>query len=541
MSSEADSTYQLVGLNKKQSTAVYNAIMEERKRNDEQFEEIRRDNKNLYSKIDTKFNQLEKYFMDIMYKLNDRNRSDNVDPIPPSLPEVKGSSMAENKYRNDENKDPKVHQIFNVTPTNTFNHNYMNSPKTASPQRGSMERSMEDDELTNVSTVQQQFNSPQTIPINQSTPNPPSYSRYQGNHEKKMYNQNYAVTASKMSIVPPATIDITIKPPKFEKLKLMDVSPHEYLIWRSQMLIEIKGYLKYQGIIDVPPDESWQQFKQNNTKYIDDVQTLESHYLSTHRMLWSMISKSIPNELSVQLHDEMLANASKYNLSVTLNFTRPVPSFFENSYELLKKLDDKYAVKTYHRYGGIMDELRELKYSGKEDPKSFFIKYKSLVSQCRILLPEYREQNDQTTAVDILCRMPKSIPGIQVIVDQFYNRDKLQGISTKEIEESLSNWWIKNKPEKVKELIGKSILSNSDDENDEEESQKELISSFVNYVNNNYKGKFKGKYNGNTGKYKSTQSERNHTSIPYNTDKKLTFGEQDASYPDPEELSNNDN
>ena len=45
MSSEEDSTYQLVGLNKKQGAAVNSAIMEERKRVDEQFEEIRKENR----------------------------------------------------------------------------------------------------------------------------------------------------------------------------------------------------------------------------------------------------------------------------------------------------------------------------------------------------------------------------------------------------------------------------------------------------------------------------------------------------------------
>lgn len=258
-------------------------------------------------------------------------------------------------------------------------------------------------------------------------------------HEESISNDTVSRSSSH-GVEPIAPVDSQPKFPRIKELQLMNVKPDEFVLWSKQLIAGLKGLTKYEGILDRPPDKSWELFKLRNKKY--SPHQLEQHYLDAHKVTWSYVTRAIPAVLVDRIDEEMKANVDQYNLPILLSFLQQDPSFYEDAYSLFSKITDHYVMKSSFRYDEIQTDLLLLRYSGDEDPKLFISKYHKIISQARLLIPEYVEQQDHIKAMDLLARLPKT-DEFEMMKNQFLKRDKDNPISTKEVEETLRHWWIK--------------------------------------------------------------------------------------------------
>jgi hypothetical protein len=258
----------------------------------------------------------------------------------------------------------------------------------------------------------------------------------QDDHRDNHRHDRYAKQLGKANH-PPAPVDTNQKlPSKIDELPSSNVTPDVYNRWAIRTLGSIKGLTKYEGIIDKPPDTSWDTFKKRNSKYPPYM--LQQHYLDTHRATFGFIIRGLDTNLGIRMEEKLREDSQLNNLTHHLNFDSYDAHFYENANALWEMIRSHYVMKTPFRLDSILRDLSSIRYNGTEDPKYFISKYQQIHSQGKLLITSFPEFSDDIRAMDILSKLPLS-PTFDNLKAIFFHRDTT--ISVREVEDVLRHWW----------------------------------------------------------------------------------------------------
>lgn len=112
---------------------------------------------------------------------------------------------------------------------------------------------------TGTNELQSELNSIQDITI-------PAESPVKVNSSNNNNNNNNGTTTSR----PKAPIDETQNLPEANarySLNGDSITPSQFKIWKTMIIMQCKSIPKYQNLIDVSPEQSWALFKKANNKY----------------------------------------------------------------------------------------------------------------------------------------------------------------------------------------------------------------------------------------------------------------------------------
>jgi len=236
---------------------------------------------------------------------------------------------------------------------------------------------------------------------------------------------------------PTAPVDMNVKLPAADQLKLSNVSMDQFVAWKNKLINNARGVPRCDGILTMDIDKSWTLFISRNRRYTP--QQLEEHYVLSHRMIWSNIMSAIDPSVSIQLENMFRGKDPSTTIAHRLKFTNQEVMAYENAYDLLQALEDRYMQKSPYRFGQMFKALSELRYNDREDPQKFIAEYHDVHTKGRLMISFFPMYDDQAQAHDMLERLP---PRLNFIRQQFYTRNTSVPLTTSEIEAALTNWWI---------------------------------------------------------------------------------------------------
>ncbi len=225
------------------------------------------------------------------------------------------------------------------------------------------------------------------------------------------------------------------KLPALKEIPISGMTVDQYIEWRRKLLHNVSTAPKYNFILTREPEDSWKLFKDTYAHL--PLNMIEKGYLDTHQVLSAYIQGAIPNTVEVVINSKMKDDESEYDLSTILNLS--VKGDY-NAYALLELLDAQYITRTNHRLQEVIHKLRELKYSGTEDPKIFIGQFRELHNQGKLLIPCWPTYDEQFLAHDILDRLSSQFDMTKTLI---MSRGHDHPKSVTEVEEALQLWWIR--------------------------------------------------------------------------------------------------
>lgn len=281
----------------------------------------------------------------------------------------------------------------------------------------------------------------------QSSPYHPSSPPFDEGFSTPKTQVKSTMEATLSHVTPPAPIDSTSKLPSPDRLKYTGVTPEEFISYKKSMIAKLKSKPKYEGLLDKSPRESWELFKRRNMmKYSPE--SLEQPYLDTMKEIWSFIYSSIDPKLAGTFDNEMQLNKAKYNLSDILGFRTNDTSFYEDANALFIKIEKYYIKPSQFRVKEMLEKLRNVKFSLREDPSTFIDKYMDIHVQGNILVPNWPTYEDTFKAMDILSRLPSKLIYIQ---EKFIGTENSLPLTVNNLREVLRDWWINTGQREVEE------------------------------------------------------------------------------------------
>ena len=232
--------------------------------------------------------------------------------------------------------------------------------------------------------------------------------------------------------------------------ELSDTShPEVFIAWKTKLVGNAKAVPKLYGILESNPVQSWELFKSRNGKYT--AQQLEHPYLDAHRRLFSYILSALDDKLRTRMDDIMRSptEVAVNNIPKLLKFTNRDFAFYENASALLDKLEKNFMVKSGFRIGTLIMEFQNLRYHGREDPRTFIATFHELRNKERLLIPNYSPPSEDHVAHLMLAKLPV---GCDSIKSQFYTKAATnQPITVDEVESTLTQWWFGSGEKRAKQ------------------------------------------------------------------------------------------
>ena len=304
--------------------------------------------------------------------------------------------------------------------------------------------------------------------------------------------------------------------PDSSKYKLMkdeetSVLPEMFITWNVKVQSALNARIIYRKLL-FKPEDSWRHFIEDNSKY--ESSQLESFYLDAHRKLWDFLTGCISSGIKSEIEEAFQADSTKYNLSLSLNFRKSDPDFYQDCHSLMEEFIERFQRKTIWNLNRLLEEHFTLIYDGKSDPIIYFNKYRTILNKIKKLHPNYKIQEDRFLAAEILCKLPKVCKNLK---DKYLSQKDPPTID--ELRSHMVSWWDSQR-------TGHKINPNTERQHSEHTNATVQEGN----PNGNKKKKFKNKGKGNSNNnnngprnhsQSSSRDEKEHATFPVFEDNAL--------------------
>jgi len=254
-------------------------------------------------------------------------------------------------------------------------------------------------------------------------------------------NSTVPMTETKTSLSPSqeynlCPADNRARLPTITTLKLQEVgvTAEEFELFSFRLKTELGSISKFNGILTLPIEESWNQWKERNiTKYPNSVY-LEDSYLELHQQVCAFLGRHVNERLIYRLNGELKSEGK--DIPTELGFIRTHQRVYDNANILWNKIVNTYDHKTVYKTGDYMDRWHNLRYDGKSDPRKFLNDYHELHAQGQLTSKNFPVLSDTAKAQDIIRKCPTTTD-----LSEFRVRFLREGVTVAEVTEGLLLWY----------------------------------------------------------------------------------------------------
>ena len=283
--------------------------------------------------------------------------------------------------------------------------------------------------------------------------------------------------------------------------------------WKTTFTDTVSSFPRYFPLLRFPPKEGWTEFKRINAGI--DESTLQLKYIESQRKLWNfMLSCFGPNTVSKMRED--MTNNPENNLPELLDFDQcnQDSEYHINCYGLMRKLTDRFQMKSGWRIDSLINQLCSLRYTTNKSPDTFIQEFHTIHRQLSTLVPNYPKMPDELLAHELLAKIPKELHSIK---SQFLNPEKPPTLSA--VEGALLNWWQSEQPD------SHSISNNKSNTKGNNESAYTVVQTKQNFRN----FKRKNRNSNENDKEDSKNNEKQHYNLAIIEDKTYQSDEEKAN------------
>jgi gag-polypeptide of LTR copia-type len=205
-------------------------------------------------------------------------------------------------------------------------------------------------------------------------------------------------------------------------------SESEYFTsWKSRLTTKVNGHNRFTGFLTEEPEACWNRFCRNNEKYSPE--ELENHYLAACRELFSAMVTCFDAGTLDKMINEMQDDGNN-NLPLRLGFT-PInqePDFYQNPFELLKKLTNRYEQINGWHTASILKKISSWRYTYPSNPHDSLREFHELYRKLQEINSNFIV-DEQLKAYQVLAGLPNEFDRVR---ESFLN---LKEVKLKDVEE----------------------------------------------------------------------------------------------------------